>query len=131
MSQVFPVQFVFEDSTAYLLARIRGTTGALITKASLSSIQLKVYDSEDSETPPTEIASRSLVINDTVFDTLQLDSGWDTSKDADGFNFKLEVLPTDIPAGGKKYRFEHKFTNSSTKIWHFVAEVPTLGLFRS
>lgn len=131
MSQVFPTQLVFEDSSAYILARIRGMTGALITIASLTSIQLKVYDSDDSDSTPTEIASRSITVASTVFDTLQTDSGWDTAKDADGFNLKIEVLPTDIPRGGKKYRFEFLFTNTSGKVWHMVVEVPTLGLFRS
>jgi hypothetical protein len=128
-AQIFQVSASFEDSHGYLLARIRGTTGALITKASLSAIQLKVYDPEDSEN--TEIASRDIVINDTVFDTLQTDSGWDTAEDADGFNFKVEVLPTDLPSGSKKYRFEFKFTNTSNKIWHVVVDVPTIGLIRS
>jgi hypothetical protein len=131
MAQVFETQLTFEDSTAYILARIRGTTGSLITIASISTIQLKVYDAEDAEATPVEIASRDITVASTVFDTLQTDSGWDTAKDATGFNFKVEVLVADIPRGGKKYRFEFKFTNTSSKIWHFVAEVPTIGLIRS
>lgn len=133
-SQIFQIQQTFEDSTACILARIRGTTGVLITQASLGSpgsIQLKVYDSEDADSPPTEIASRAIIVADTVFDELQTDSGWDVGADADGFNFKVEVLPADIPKGGKKYRFEFKFTNASGKVWHVVVDVPTVGLIRS
>ncbi len=133
-AQIFQLPNVFEDSGAYLLAKIRGTTGEYISKASLASpgsIQLKVFDSESSDSPPTEVASRDIVVNDTVFDTLQTDSGWDLVADPDGFNFKVEVLPADVPAGGKTYRFEFKFTNASGKIWHIVANVPTIGLFRS
>jgi len=133
-AQIFQMPSVFEDSGAYLLAKIRGTTGAYISKASLASpgsIQLKVYDADSDDAPPTEVASRTIVVDDTVFDTLQIDSGWDLTADPDGFNFKVEILPADLPAGGKRYRFEFKFTNATGKIWHVAADVPTIGLFRS
>lgn len=130
-AQVFQLPAVFEDSGAYLLAKIRGTTGVYISQASLSTIQLKVYDAESDDAPPTEVASRDITIASTVFDALQTDSGWDLVADPDGFNFKVEILPADLPAGGKKYRFEFKFTNASSKIWHVAADVPTIGLFRS
>lgn len=134
MAKIFPVQTIFEDSHGTLMAHVVGMNNADITQASLASpgsIQLKVYDADSSDSPPTEIASREIVVADTVFDTLQTDSGWDLVADPDGFNFKVEVLPADVPAGGKKYRFEFKFTNATGKIWHVVAEVPTIGLFRS
>lgn len=135
-AQVFPVQAVFEDSGAYLLARIRGTTGSLITQASLTAINLRVYESEavpesSDADDPAVVAARDLVISSCVFDTLQTDSGWDTAADPDGFNLKVEILPADLPKGGKNYRFEIKFTNASDKVWHFVAAIPTEGLYRS
>lgn len=131
-AQVFLLPNSFEDSSGYILARVVGMAAANITVASISSIQLKVYDVEDVAGTPTEVASRSITVDSTViFDTLQTGSGWDLTEDADGFNFKVEVLPADIPAGGKTYRFEFKFTDTNSKIWHVVVDVPTLGLIRS
>ena len=130
-AQVFQLKESFEDSSGYILARVRNLANSLITQASLSSIQLKVYAADDPAETPTEVASRSITIADTVFDALQTDSGWDTSEDATGFNFKVEVLAADLPSGFKKYRFEFKFTDTNSKISHLVAEVPTIGLFRS
>lgn len=136
MSKVFPLQVVFEDSTAYILARVTNVNAALLTRAALSAITLRVYDANNPpETSAIDdaavVAARTLVINTVVFDTLQTDSGWDTDQDADGFNVKIEVLPADIPSGSKKYRFETKFTNSTSQQWYFVAEVPTEGLYSS
>ena len=131
-AQVFQLPKIFEDSSGYILARIVGMAATNITVASITSIQLKVYDVEDVSGTPTEIASRSITVDSTViFDTLQTGSGWDTAADADGFNFKVEILPADIPSGGKTYRYEFKFTDTSSKIWHVVIDVPTIGLIRS
>lgn len=133
-AQAFQLKKAFEDSNAYILARVRNLANSLITQASLSEISLKVYDSADTGDTPTEIASRSIVIADTVFDTLQTDSGWDTAVDTTGFNFKVEVLPADVPGGNKVYQFEFKLTSSvatGSKISHVVVKVPTESLFRS
>lgn len=138
MSAVHSVQFTYEDSSCFLLARIRNIDGALLTRAVLATINLRVYDSDnppetEDEDDPAVVAARDLVINTVVFDSLQTDSGWDLEKDPDGFNFKVEVLPTDVPGGSRKYRFEHLFTNAggSGRQWPVVVEVPTLPLFRS
>lgn len=135
-AQIFPSQKIFEDSSGHILSRVRGMSNALITQASITSILLRVYDKEN---PPSTtaiddaavVAARTLVKTDVVFDTLQTDSGWDTSEDADGFNFKVEILPADLPAGSKTYKFEFKFTDANSKVWHHVVEVPTEGLFSS
>ena len=133
-AQIFQLAASFEDSTAYILARVRGTTGSYITQSSLSAINLRVYDPDNppetsADDDEAVIAARDLVKADVVFDTLQTDSGWDA--DATGFNLKIEVLPADLPRGGQTSRFEVKFTNSSSKIWHAVFDVPAQGLYRS
>lgn len=135
-AQIFRLAKCFEDSTAYILARIRGTSGSLVTQGSLSAINLRVYDvasppETSDQSDPEVIAARDLTISSVVFDTLQTDSGWDTEQDASGFNLKIEVLPADLPRGGVVYRFEVKFTNSSSKIWHAAFDVPSEGLYRS
>lgn len=135
-AQVFQLAKSFEDSNAYILARVRGTSGDLISQASISEIVLRVYDKENPpETAaiddPAVIQSRTLVKGDVVFDTLQTDSGWDTDADPLGFNVKIEIIPADIPRGSKVYRFEAKFTNATSKRWHAVFEVPSEGLYSS
>ncbi len=135
-AQIFQLAAVFEDSSAYILGRIRNLENALITQASLSEISLRVYDPDNppdttDEDDPAVIAFREITIADDVYDTLQTDSGWNTTADPDGFNFKVEVLPEDIPAGGKKARFEFKFTDAVDKISHAVVEFEVQGLYRS
>lgn len=138
MAKIFPVQIVFEDSSAWLLARVVGMANTNITQASIASITLRVYSRAPESTAvddPAVVASRTLVKADVVFDSLQTDSGWDVTKDPDGlgFNLKVEVLATDIPQGSEKYRFELRFTDTSTpaKSWPVVVEVPTEGLYTS
>lgn len=138
VAQVFPVQAVFEDSGAYLMARIRGTSGAYISQASLGSpggINLRVYEESvvpetDAEDDDAVVATRNLTVADCVFDSLQTsDPRW--TADTTGYNFLMEILPADLPKGGKTYRFELKFTNASGKVWHVVPAVPSGGLYRS
>lgn len=138
-AQIFVAPKSFEDSSGYILARIEGMNAQPITKASLAasdSILLRVYDKErPPETAAVDdaavIAARSIDKSTNVFDTLQTDSGWDLDADPDGFNLKVEILPADLPSGGKTYKFEFKFTDANAKVWPFVTEVPTEGLYSS
>jgi hypothetical protein len=139
MAEVFAVQSMFEDSSGWIMARVVGMANTNITQASISKITLRVYAKDnwpetDAINDPAVVAERTLVKDDVVFDALQTDSGWDLTKDADGFNFKMEVLSTDIPKGSQKYRFELRFADTNTptpRTWPVVVEVPTEGLYTS
>jgi hypothetical protein len=73
-------------------------------------------------TGPTLVATRTPVINDTVYDTLQTThTGW---TDADGgYNFLDVVEATNFPLGGRTYRLEYVFTPVSGQPFAMVAEI--------
>lgn len=124
----FRTEAIFEDSGLYLAGRVEDAlTGDELTQSDLTSITLKVYEISD---PGTEIDSETLVIADTVFDTLQTD-GW--TVDSTGYNFRYLVPETSLPLGGAMYRFEFKFVRNPSTLppFHAVFEVPTLGLYSS
>lgn len=96
---------VLEDTPAVLFGRIRDQNGALITKAGTSSISYKVIDTDTG----TVNGSGTFVVNDCVFDTLQLDEErWKSDKK--GFNFRATVPAACIPDGDAVLMCEVKFT---------------------
>lgn len=116
----------FEGQAVTHMARMTGNDAANITQASLSSIQLRIFDDDGNV-----IATRALVIATVVFDTLQQtadDARW--SLDSTGFNFLNQTLMSDLPKGDTLYRFEYKFRPvSSGPHFHFVRQVQTHNLF--
>lgn len=103
----------WEDSPARFMARVEGLDGANILQSTISSIACSVFD-EDSATPDTAIATPSIVVNDSVFDTLQttaLDSRW--TVDSTGYNFAHDMPATSFPDGDHNYRIEYIFTPST------------------
>lgn len=110
----------FEGQAVTHMARITGNAAANITQASLSSIQLRIFDDDGNV-----IATRALVIATVVFDTLQQtanDARW--TLDAVGFNFLNQTLMTDLPSGDKVYKFEYRFRPvSGGPHFHFVRDV--------
>lgn len=119
---------IFEDTGLWLAGRTKGNVGTNITQASISSIALKVFDLEDSN---TEVYSAALVVSSTVFDTLQttaLDPRW--SKDSRGYNFATTIPASAFPLG-RKYRVEIVFTPTSGEKFAAVAEVNVKELYSS
>ena len=91
---------VREGSGFTYLTRAKGTDGASITQASLTSIACKVTDvSTGVITTPTVTIAMS------VFDTLQTDARWTLANpdDTTGYNFRFDIAPASIPTGGKLY----------------------------
>ena len=111
---------VWEDSGATLMARVVGQDAANVTQASLTSIAYKVFDL-DGLTPGTATATGTLVVADTIFDTLQTsDSRW--TIDSTGFNF-LDVVAgaaANLATGDHRYRIEYVFTPASGQVFTAV-----------
>ena len=123
---VLTTQFVWEDASAVLMARIRGNDGLNITQSNVTSIAVSVFDRNDkanaSSTAAPSVAS-------TVFDTLQTsDPRWTT--DATGYNFKYE-MPASFLFGETIYRVEIVFTPTSGDVFPLVYELSIRPLFSS
>lgn len=128
--QPFVTQTVFEDSSLILFGRGKSPGGSYFQQSDFSSIKLKVFDSEDPSQPI--VSEVTLTIANAIFNSLQTsDARW--TADATGYNFRYIVPASLLPAGGKKYRFEFKFTpaDSTYDPFRAVYEIPTLGLYGS
>jgi hypothetical protein len=128
--QPFETQVVFEDTGIFLFGRGKSPGGGYFQQADFDTILLKVWDEAD---PATVVATATLAISTTIFNSLQAnDSRW--TKDTTGYNFRYGTLASQLPKGGRKYRFEFKFTPtvaSGYQPFFGVFRVPTLGLFTS
>lgn len=91
-----------EDSNLSLMGRLRQPTGANATQASISTIAWAMFDLEDES---TAVQSGSLVVADTIFDTLQTDSIWE--EDNTGYNFKHYVASSNFASPNRRYRVEY------------------------
>jgi hypothetical protein len=106
-----------EHSPATVLARVYGLAGTAITQASLSAIACSVYDL-DSATPNTAVATPTVTIVSSVFDTLQTGGAWD--KDSTGYNFSHTIGKAVFTSGGHRYKAEYKFTPTSGDSWRGI-----------
>lgn len=107
----------FEGSPLTLMDRVYGHAGTAITQASLTAISYAAWeyasvDDAESDTNGTAVGvSASLVVADTVFDTLQTDARW--ARDALGYNFRFTLPVARLPNGGKYVRVEVLFDPTS------------------
>ena len=100
------VFWVYEGAPGTVLCYVTGHDGAVITQASTSSI---AYSVVDVRRPNTVVASGTIVVADTVFDSLQTsDARW--TVDDTGFNFAWAQPAAIVPDGGKTYQVEITFT---------------------
>ena len=116
----------FEQSAISLFSRIRNRNAEVVTRAMVSSIALKVFDTCDASTPISTTAPSK---TDVVFDTLQTGGGW--TVDATGYNFRYETTAAQLPHGNRLYRFEFIFTMTDGSTLAVVFEVPTINLYGS
>ena len=111
----------FEDGAVTYMARILGNDGAAITQATLSSIACGVYTTDG-----TEIATPSVVVASTVYDTLQTDDArW--TVDSTGYNVAFTVPPTAFPSADTDYDIEFTFTPASGYAIQAKCRVHTLA----
>ena len=135
MSNRISFATAFEDTGVTLMNRVYGNSGAVITQAGLTAISFKCYQHDTKEDAinaagGTLITSGTLVIADTVFDTLQTASPWDINKDATGYNFKYASPAADRTVGGKWHRYEIIFdptTGADFAVVWVVESLPMAG----
>ena len=78
---------IWEDSGYTVLARILGHDGSAITRSDVASI---AWVTRERTIPDTIVDSGTLVVADTVYDSLQTsDDRW--SRDTTGFNFAVAM----------------------------------------
>ena len=75
------IEYVWERSSLFVMARVEGNDGVNITQATLDGIVLYItkLPSKTVIVPPT------FTVADVIFDTLQTDGRW--TRDATGYNF--------------------------------------------
>lgn len=111
---------IWEDGGATCMARVVGVAGTAITQATVSAIGCKVFDLTG-DTPDTAVATPTVVVASSVFDTLQTDARW--TKDATGYNFRYTLAASVFTTGGHRYLVEFKFTPSSGEVFWVVFEL--------
>jgi hypothetical protein len=97
---------ILEDSSVVVMARVLATDRQFAVQADVSAIALKVADFTTAE----ETHDATLVVADTVFNTLQTDARW--TVDSTGYNFRYTVPYTAFPTGDRTYRIEALFVLS-------------------
>lgn len=120
-----------EDSAAILMARLVDQDGEYITSGDIDSITCEVYDLTD--TDGSAIATPSVVVATTVFDSLQ---ATDAAKriwlvDSTGYNFRHVLPPSALPDGNKTYRVEYLFSPVNGEDFYLLYELQTLKVSSS
>lgn len=92
-----------EDNPIALMDRVYSINGSLVTIASISTITYRVYacaDKDEVISGAGEIVGpqTSCTVATTVYDTLQTSAPW--TKDATGYNFRIDLPGTARPAPG-------------------------------
>lgn len=149
---------IHAGTAVVVLAKVLGNAGAAVSRSSINSITYDVYevsltyrqiadlfgevperDAPQSPlfTPKEVVKGGTLVVDDVIFDTYQLNGGW--TADEEGFNFRAELpiatFPplslTDYPTP-KYYEVSFRFTPATGGVFgvryvvrsgHFLAGV--------
>jgi hypothetical protein len=121
---------VWEDGDAICMARVVGKNRQNATQASFSSITRKCFDiSSDTPDTPITAGTKTLVIADTIYDTLQTDAAW--TEDTTGYNFKDIVPAAVLSSGGHTYQVEYKLTAATGEIGWVVFSLTASGVLSS
>ena len=91
----------------------------------MSSIQRETFDL-DGDTPDVAVDSDTLVVADSVFDTLQTDGRW--SKDSAGYNFRDTVAASVLTTAEHRYQVEYMFTPSSGQTYMLMFVLTAKGI---
>lgn len=108
-----------QGSSLCFLAQIVGKNG-YVTQATLSSIQVKVFDLTDKQTAGTPKLDTALTIADVIYDTLQTEAALSENEkkwklDDLGYNFLYELPASTFTKElrRRKYRVIFEFTPAS------------------
>lgn len=110
-----------------LMDRVKNLEGALITQASVSSLSYRVdrysslQDAEECENG-TETADDTALTpkSSYIFDTLQTAAPWDSTKDASGYNVRVDLPGASRPTGNCWHRYELTITPSTGEAFKIV-----------
>lgn len=125
MSLVIAKATIWEDAGCQCMARVYGNTGVAITQASLTSITCSVYNLATE----TSIATPTVTISTSVFDTLQTDARW--TFDPTGYNFRFEVAASAFASPNVIHIVHFIFDPTSGENYGVGFEVTTKGIFVS
>lgn len=101
---------VWQDGGCMCLARVLAASGSYITQTATLSITCAVYDLH-SATPNAAIATPTVTVATSVYDTLQTGLAW--TRDSTGYNFKHTLADTLFTTGNHVYQVEYTFTPTS------------------
>jgi hypothetical protein len=125
-----------EDGTGTCLARLAAADGTgtatgvdgegkWLKQADFSTITCKVFNrTQGYATPDTAIATPTVTIASTVYDTPQTSKELWTNDDT-GWNFRIDLGPTNFPDGNQIYDAEFKATLTGGTVFFFSFEAPT------
>ena len=120
MSSTPTLATIYEDTAITCMARVMGDDAVRIEQADVTSITLKTFLNYGT----TATTTTSLVVADTVFDTLQTDARW--TKDSTGYNFRYQIPSSAFDTGDSTYRCEFLFDMSSSPDMFVIFSVDTV-----
>lgn len=121
----------YKDGSAYVYARLKrvasATTLSNIVQADLASITRNVYKRVDGANTLI-LGPTTIVIADSIYDTLQYASGGPWTKDTTGFNFR-DFIPYDAFTSNGLFPISYDFVyTTSGQRWAINFEATVLGV---
>ncbi len=118
---------VFEDGSASFMALAKGSDGNNATQAATASITCQV-----SNALGVSVATPTVVVGISIFDTLQTDARWVPEIDTTGYNFRHDMPAGTFTTGGR-YFVHYKVTPSGGAdfVYWLPFEVAAMRVFPS
>ena len=114
-----------------IMNRLANVNGSAIQQAHVSAITYTVYqvDPNDVLEAVTGHEDEALDVEAVIFDTLQTDAPWDTSEDANGYNFRhtIDVSEADaFPYWGRRYMVVYRvdLVSGPPIVWRWIVRTP-------
>jgi len=109
---------IIQGTSPTLRERVLDANDALILKASIASIERKIFDITGGESTATLEDTSPLVVNDVWYDTAQTGNGWSGTA---GYTFQT-ILPSSIlqaatSGSRKRYQIEIRGTPTSGPVF--------------
>ena len=103
MADKCTTESIIAGNTIILLARVIASDGTAIQQADVDSISVYYEDTEDDDDTGTTL---SLVVANTVYDTLQTAAKWTDKVDSTGYNFEWVMSGTHFTTYNTTYYVE-------------------------
>ena len=122
----------YQSTPIVLMDRVKSVADVDVTQASLSTITYTVkkyasqLDAEGDDDATSVITSTSVTISAAIFDTLQTAAPWDSTADANGYNFKFTLPAASRPTEGW-HRVQFTFTPATGEAYPVVWIIETLA----